>query len=121
MKRKFFTTTALLCCFVVCFAIVADLSGKWTGTFKSPDGNDFTLNYTFKVDGGKLSGTVESPQGEIPITNGTVNGSDFSFTISVNGTDIKNDGKYYAEGDSAAIFGDFGGNKFHIPLKRNTK
>ncbi len=122
MKRKIFTTTALLCCFVVCFAYVAtDVSGKWIGSIKGQDGNNFDLNYNFKVDGDKLTGSVTSPQGETAITDGKVNGSDFSFTVSVNGNDIKNVGKYYAAADSAGIDVDFGGNNFHIPLKRDTK
>src|SRR5665213_1132053 len=102
MKRKIFTTTALMFCFVVCFAFVAtDLGGKWVTTVKGQDGNDFQLNYMFKVDGNKLTGTVTSPQGEIPISDGKINGDDFSFTISFNGTDIKSTGKYYAAADSA--------------------
>jgi hypothetical protein len=104
---------------MVCLAAVTDLSGKWTATIKGQDGSDFQLNYLFKIDGNKLTGTVTSPQGEIPITDGTVNGSDFSFTVSVNGSDIKNVGKYYAAADSAGINVDFGGNNFHIPLKRD--
>ncbi len=70
MKRKIFTTTALVCCFMVCFAIVADLTGKWTGVLKTPDGNEFPINYTFKVDGDKLTGVGSSPNGDIAINDG---------------------------------------------------
>ena len=34
---------------MVCFAIVADLAGKWTGSLKTPDGNEFPLTYNFHV------------------------------------------------------------------------
>ena len=121
MKRKIFTTTALVCCFLVCFAIVADISGKWVANIKGQDGSEFQLNYLFKVDGDKLTGTITSPQGEMPITDGKENGSDFSFTVAVNGSDIKNTGKYYAAADSAGLDADFNGNKFHVQLKRDSK
>ena len=106
---------------MVCFAIATDVSGKWVASVKGQDGNDFQLNYMFKVDGNNLTGTVTSPQGEIPISDGKVNGSDFSFTVSVNGTDIKNTGKYYAAADTAGVDADFNGVKFHVQLKRDTK
>jgi len=121
MKRKIFTTTALVCCFMVCFAITTDIGGKWVTTIKGQDGNDFQLNYMFKVDGNKLTGSVTSPQGEIPISDGKVNGDDFSFTISFNGNDIKSTGKYYTAGDSAGVNTDFNGMKFHSQLKRDSK
>jgi hypothetical protein len=121
MKKKIFTTTALVCYFMVCFAIVADLTGKWTGTLKTPDGNEFPVNYTFKVDGDKLTGMGSSPSGDIQITDGKINGSDFSFIVSFNGTDIKNTGKFYAEADSVALDIDFNGMKMHSTLKRADK
>ena len=36
--------------------------------------------FTFKVDGGKLTGTVAGTQDETQIQNGKVNGDDISFT-----------------------------------------
>jgi hypothetical protein len=119
MKRKIFTTVALVCCFVVCFAIAADLAGKWTGTLKAPDGNEYPLTYVFKTDSGKLTGTGSSPQGDVPITEGKIiNGTDFSFNIAVNGVDIKNTGKYYPAADSIGLDIDYNGMKFHATLKR---
>ena len=121
MKIKILTTIALVFSVMICIAAIADLSGKWTGAFKTQDGSDFTLNYLFKIDGDKLTGSVSSPQGEVPITDGKVSGSDFSFTVPVNGTDIKNTGKYYAAADSAGLDVDFNGMKSHIQLKRGDK
>jgi len=121
MKRKFFITTALLFCLVACFAfaIVADLTGKWTGILKTPDGNEFPLNYTFKADGNQLTGMASSPNGDVPFTDGKINGSDFSFTLSFNGTDIKNTGKFYPQADSVGMDIDFNGTKMHTTLKRS--
>jgi len=120
MKKRIFTTVALVCCLVVCFAIAADLAGKWTGTLKTPDGNEFPLTYTLKTDSGKLSGSVSSPQGEVPISNGKlIDANNFTFTLSVNGTDITNTGKYYPAADSIGMDIDFNGTKMHTTLKRS--
>jgi len=121
MKIRIFTTATVACCVMFCFAVIADLSGKWAGAFKTQDGNEFPLNYDFKIDGDKLTGSVTSSQGEIAISDGKTNGTDFSFTVSVNGTDIKNTGKYYAAADSAGLDVDFNGAKSHMTLKRSTK
>jgi hypothetical protein len=49
-------------------AWAADVSGTWKGDVSSPDGNTFSLTYTFKQDGAKLTGTVLSPHGdELPL------------------------------------------------------
>ena len=121
MKTKIFTTAALVCCFMVSFAIIAGLAGKWTGTLKSPDGSDFTLTYAFKTDSGKLTGSVSSPQGEIPITEGKLDGDNFGFNVDVGGTTVKNTGKLYDAADSIGLDIDFGGQKFHTTLKRDNK
>lgn len=119
MKTKIFTTVALVCCFMVCFAMVADLTGKWSGSLHAPDGNDYPLTYDLKVDGDKLTGTGESPQGSTPITDGKVNGTDFSFTIDVGGVAVKNTGKFYAEADSCGLNIDYNGMMMHATLKRD--
>ncbi len=82
MKIRIFTTTALVCCFMVCLAAIADLSGKWTGIVKTPDGNDLKINYVFKVDGNKLTGTAQGDGEPAPIDSGKINGNDFSFSVS---------------------------------------
>ncbi len=119
MKRKIFTTAALVCCFVICLAATATLDGKWTGTLKTPDGNQFPLTYTFKTDGGKFTGSAESPEGKWNITDGKIAGDDFSFVVTVNdSTKIAHTGKYYSQGDSASLNIDMHGQKFHTTLKR---
>ena len=60
MKRKFLITALLLCCFAICYAVITDMSGQWSSTFNAPDGNAYPLTYTFKVDGNKLTGTLET-------------------------------------------------------------
>jgi hypothetical protein len=119
MKKKILTSTALLFCFVVCFALVADITGKWTGSIKTPDGQELPVTYNFKVDGDKLTGTADSPQGSVTIDNGKITGDTFSFKVTVDGTDYPHTGKAYA--DSCAMDIDFGGQKMHFIVKKADK
>lgn len=76
--------TFLIGIFVIGFAalcLAADPNGKWEGAINTPNG-EIKLVFTFKVDGDKLSGTVESPRGERPITDGKVAGDDLSFKVT---------------------------------------
>jgi len=62
----------------------ADVTGTWKGDVSTPDGNSFSLTYTFKQDGAKLTGTVLGPQGDpLPIDNGKVDGDKISFSVKV--------------------------------------
>ena len=114
--KKILTTTALVCCFMVCLAVVADLTGKWSGVIKAPDGSEIPVTYNFKVDGNKLTGTADSPQGSVPIDDGKIDGDKFSFKVTVSGTDYPHTGKMYA--DSCGMDLDFGGQKAHFVITR---
>src|SRR5262249_58734595 len=84
MKRL----TMLLCAALALFtglALAADVTGDWTAQVAGPDGNTMTLNYHFKQEGAKLTGTVEGPGGSLPVQNGTVDGDKLSFTVVFNG------------------------------------
>lgn len=70
-------------------AIAADLSGKWTGEMKTPDGQALQTNFNFIVNGEKLTGTVANTYGEEQITEGTVKGDDVSFIILAGGGQFK--------------------------------
>ena len=65
---------------VLSLAAAADVSGKWKAEFTTPDGTARVSTFTFKVDGGNLSGTVAGGQDETPIKNGKISGDDISFT-----------------------------------------
>ncbi|HTV10007.1 MAG TPA: hypothetical protein VMD97_13270 [Candidatus Aquilonibacter sp.] len=70
-----------------------DMTGTWTGSIPSPDGNSFALTFVFKQEGAKLTGSVQGPQGDpIAISNGKIDGDSFSFTVSFNGTTITHTG-----------------------------
>lgn len=120
MSRKLFTTAALVCCFMICLAAVAaDLSGKWTGVVKTPDGQDVTLTYVMKVDGDKLTGTGEANGNTVTINEGKIIGNDFTFKITdTEGLVIPHSGKFYPEADSVSMNIDYNGAKMHTTLKR---
>jgi hypothetical protein len=72
---------------VVALALVgtafgADINGKWKGTLSAGD-MAVEQNFTFKVDGGKITGTMSDQFiGEVKITEGAVKGDDIAFTAS---------------------------------------
>jgi len=72
---------------------VVEITGHWESKFETPDGEEMTMSFTFKVDGDKLTGTVQSPMAELPIDNGKVKGDEFSFDVDVNGMIIGHDCK----------------------------
>jgi len=71
-------------------AMAADVTGSWTTTMQTQDGNSTQLTFTFKQDGATVTGTVLSPMGGDPmeITNGKVDGDKFTFDVSFNGMTI---------------------------------
>ena len=81
-------TAALVLAMLPAFG--ADVTGKWTASFETQIG---TQNYTydFKVDGGKLTGTAKSQNGESQIAEGVVNGDDVSFveTLDFQGQSLR--------------------------------
>jgi hypothetical protein len=118
MKRKLYITTALLACVMLCFAAIASLDGKWNATFTAPDGSQYPLTYTFKVDGDKLTGTLDAVGETVTIDSGMVKGDDVSFNVTAQGVTYKHVGKYYAAGDSIAADVTFEGGKSHMTIKR---
>ena len=56
----------------------ADITGTWTASFDTQIGVQ-NYTYTFKVEGNKLTGTAKSDNGNVQITEGTINGDDVSF------------------------------------------
>jgi hypothetical protein len=66
-------------------ASAADLAGSWKATIETPNGN-LESTFQFKVDGAKLTGTVTSQQmGESAISDGKIDGDNFSFTVKREG------------------------------------
>lgn len=78
-----FVKAAILTLFLSAAAFAADVSGTWTASFDTQVGPQM-YTYTFKVDGGKLTGTAKSNLGEATISDGMVNGDDITFTENLN-------------------------------------
>jgi len=116
MKRKILMTAALLICFGAAFAWFGGIDGKWTAMLKGPDGNEFPLSYNFKTDGSTLTGTLTSAIGTSTISDGVMKGDSIWFTANAGTMQIKNKGRYYANGDSISLR--VGKLSTHTTLKR---
>ncbi|MFH1185782.1 MAG: hypothetical protein V1755_12215, partial [Chloroflexota bacterium] len=62
-------------------AAAADVDGKWTAQVPGFQGDTIDITFTFKAEGAKLTGTVGSPMGEQPISEGKIGGEDLSFIM----------------------------------------
>jgi hypothetical protein len=72
--------TLMLALSVPTFA--ADVDGKWSGSVTTPNG-DLPVNFTFKADGEKLTGTTTGFDGsEVAISDGKVDGKSISFKVT---------------------------------------
>lgn len=74
------------------------IDGAWKGTRETPNGT-FEINYTFKVENDKLTGTWKTQFGETTIENGKVDGKKLSFSISFNDMTINNTGELINENE----------------------
>lgn len=85
-KKLFLLVLMVVAGIIVCNA--SKIDGKWKATMDGPNGS-MELVFTFKADGDKLTGTTTSPMGEeIQISNGKVNGEEFSFDIDMGGNPV---------------------------------
>ncbi len=74
------------------------IDGNWKGTRETPNGS-IEINYTFKVEGTTLTGTLKSSFGEVKLEEGKVDGKKFSYTISFNGNPFKSNGELTGENE----------------------
>ena len=68
------------------------IDGNWKGTRETPNGS-IEINYTFKVEGTELKGTLKSQFGEVALENGKVDGKKISYSITFNGNTINSTGE----------------------------
>lgn len=115
MKRIIAVLTFLvLGTFQYCSAQALD--GKWQGQMQGPDGA-MTMFFNFKVVADSLTGTVESPMGALPISNGKINGEKFSFDVSFNEMTIRHQCTLMTDSISMKL-PDMPGGEMEIFLKR---
>ena len=78
-----FRVTGLAFFLLAVSAFAADVDGKWSGTVSTP-GGDFPVAFTFKADGAKLTGSTTGIDGnEVAIKDGKVEGSNISFSVTL--------------------------------------
>jgi len=80
MTNRYFWFVLAVYALVPAVAAAADASGKWKAEFSTPDGTARVNTFTFKVDGGNLTGTVSGTQDETPIKNGKISGDEIAFS-----------------------------------------
>jgi hypothetical protein len=87
MKALF--TLLFTICMINLYGAEPGIAGSWKGTMKSPDGNEMEIVFVFKMTGDSLSGTVNTFNGDMPISNSKVDGKNFYFEVAFNDMVIK--------------------------------
>lgn len=119
MKKSFFLLMLLICSYIACLAASIGMNGAWYGTLKIDDGTQYPLQYNFKVDGDKLTGTAKGPTGDLQITDGEVHGNDFTFAVQLQKLYLIHSGRIYP--DSISLNIESGDSKAHVTLMRSNK
>jgi hypothetical protein len=84
MHHKIYTVTVFVLCLTATI-YAADISGTWTAKFDSQVGEQ-NYTYTFKVNGGQLTGRAKGgvAEADTEITEGKVQDDTISFVENVN-------------------------------------
>jgi hypothetical protein len=108
---SFFVLTLL----AVSISFAQGINGKWKGQMQSPNG-PVDLVFNFKADGDTLSGTVEGPMGELPISKGTITDSTFYFEVNAGQMTIQHQCTFMTDSISMKVPG-MQGDTLEIILK----
>jgi hypothetical protein len=98
----------------------ADVNGTWKGSVDTPNG-PMELTFVFEANGERLSGSVASQMGELPIENGTVKGDDLAFDVNVNGSTIKHEAKQAGDEITIKATGDWGTTEYVVSRVKATQ
>lgn len=83
MKLKSSFLLLLTCFLFSTSGFAQDINGKWNAVVASPAG-DLNLVFDLMADGNELSGSMTMDMvGTTPITDGTINGNEFSFKLTL--------------------------------------
>ena len=80
---------ALLAALFLGQAVAQFRSADFTGVWKLEGADTKTLVLEFKQEGQKLSGKLKSPYGEFPLQNGSVDGQDLFFNVTIERDEYK--------------------------------
>ena len=78
--KKVLSTVLFLMIAAVTFA--ASFDGTWLTKVQGQDGNNMELTYVFKTDGDKFTGSMKTPNGDMPLSNAKIDGKNISFEMS---------------------------------------
>jgi hypothetical protein len=83
MLSRQLVKSALLIAVLAVVASAADITGNWKADLQTPQGM-VQVSYTFKQDGGTLTGTWQAAQSPtVEITEGKVTGDKVSFVVKM--------------------------------------
>ncbi len=69
-------------------AFAADLAGKWKVVAKDPGGAEITADLSLKQEGGKLTGTMSSPEGAAPLESVEFKDNVLTYKLDYGGTPV---------------------------------
>jgi hypothetical protein len=92
---KYLLTALLLFGFIATKA-QNPIDGNWKGSRETPNGT-MEFNYTFKVQGDSLTGTIKSQYGQVTLENGKVDGKKFSYSLTFNDRTINFTGELLSD------------------------
>lgn len=96
-------------------AFAEGAAGKWKATFQGQNGPMEVL-FNFQVNEGKLTGSVTTPQGDLPVVDGKVDGPNLTFTLQHDEVKITNSATI--AGDEMKIKGHMNDRDFELTAKR---
>src|SRR5450432_3455962 len=80
MKRKTLFVMAMLILFTSALW-AAEASGKWSAQVPGRSGQMRDVTFVLKASAENLTGTMSGRNGDVPISDGKVNGDDISFSF----------------------------------------
>jgi hypothetical protein len=108
-------STILITLTLAVSAFAADVAGKWKANVEGPNGS-MQITFDLKVDGKKITGKAISDMGEMPITDGTIDGDNISFTVETDQFKVVHKGT--VSGNEMKLKVDMGDNSTEIVAKR---
>lgn len=94
MKKSVTLLSFLLVFVLICLA--AELTGTYRGSIIFQE-RKLDLTYKLKAEGEKLSGSIDSEYGVIPLLDGKINGSDFTYKIDIGNGPMESKGKFMTD------------------------
>src|SRR5262245_13330638 len=82
MKTNYWFLIAAMAVLLAMTVSAADVAGKWVGQMPTRGGETRETTFNLKASGGKLTGTMTGPQGDVEIMDGKVSSNDISFKVS---------------------------------------